>query len=113
MIVATIPSVQRLALLILCLGMFACGQDEMGVYDASGQGSEEVFSSSPSSDFEAPVVVLLEDELCFESLEFMAEEQNQIHFQFSCICQNKINLHLKIHQCLFVCSIINYNIKSG
>jgi len=64
--------------------MFACGQDEMGMYDASGQGSEDVFSSSPSSDFEAPVVVLLEDELCFESLEFMAEEQNQIHFQFSC-----------------------------
>ena len=74
----------RTALVALCLSLLACAQGAMEAeldphYDEirDAEGTE-------TDIFEAPVVVLLEDEPCFDSLEFVGADRRQIHFYFSC-----------------------------
>ncbi len=61
----------------------ACAQDFSGAPDVPSQ--DPTNSAVPGdADFQAPVVVLLEDENCFESMEFVGAGRDEMVFHFSC-----------------------------
>ena len=70
-------------LFVSCLSLLACAQGAMEAEPSAKSGDEEATGSEVST-FEAPVVVLLEDEPCFDSLEFIGADRSQINFHFSC-----------------------------
>lgn len=71
-------------LVCLSLSLMACSQEPMDSRAVSLAEPGGQTDPVEHDVFEAPVVVLLEDEPCFDSLEFVGETRSQLHFRFNC-----------------------------
>ncbi|MBJ94583.1 MAG: hypothetical protein CMP23_08915 [Rickettsiales bacterium] len=68
------------------MGLMAC--DQFAASSDLETGDEQLNTLDHEPYFEAPVVVMLEDEPCFETMEFLSDDRSVIRFSFSCGTDN-------------------------